>query len=89
MMTLDPSVSSDGLELYFAVRIARADMAADDLYVSKRATRNDPWGPPVNLGPAVNSPADEDGPCLSPDGLLLFFSDERSRPGGMAAVTSG
>ncbi len=66
------SVSSDGLELYFASN-RPGGYGGDDLYVSKRATTQDPWGDPVNLGPAVNSPADEAAPCLSPDGLLLFF----------------
>lgn len=39
------------------------------------------FGPPINLGPAVNSPAFfEAGPSLSADGLSLLFTSER--PGG-------
>jgi serine/threonine protein kinase/Tol biopolymer transport system component/tetratricopeptide (TPR) repeat protein len=74
-----PSVSSDGLELYF--ESARpGGYGASDIYISRRATPSDPWGDPVNLGPAVNSPFFEHGPCLSSDGLLLvWFGD---RPGG-------
>ena len=30
-----------------------------------------PWGPPVNLGPAVNSAANDQHPAISPDGLSL------------------
>ena len=74
-----PSVSSDGLELYFQSN-RPGGYGGRDLYVSRRATRNDPWGPAANLGPAVNSPAEETEPCLSPDGLLLFFYS--TRPGG-------
>jgi hypothetical protein len=75
-------VSSDGLELYFASDrpggYGSYSLNVCDLYVSKRATTQDPWGDPVNLGLAVNSPATEDCPCLSPDGLLLFFTSSRS-----------
>jgi len=36
------------------------------------------WTEPVNLGPTVNSAANEGPPCISPDGTCLFFSrDER------------
>jgi len=73
-----PTVSSDGLELYFHSN--RPGYGDFDLYVSKRATRNDPWGPASNLGPAVNSPSNESAPYLSPDGLLLIF--QSPRPGG-------
>jgi Tol biopolymer transport system component len=77
-----PSVSSDGLELYFQSG-RPGGYGRWDLYVSKRATRNDPWGNPVNLGAAVNSPADEAGTWFSPDGLVLIFQDGATpRPGG-------
>ena len=73
------SVSSDGLELYFT-STRPPGYGASDLYVSKRATPQDPWGDPMNLGPVVNSAYYEDSPNLSPDGLLLLF--ESNRPGG-------
>ncbi len=75
------SVSSDGLELY--VNSDRpGGYGGLDLYVSIRATTQDLWGDPVNLGPAVNSPGIELTPALSPDGLLLVFRDGGTRPGG-------
>jgi hypothetical protein len=55
-----------------------------DIYVSKRATPQDTWGDPVNLGAAVNSPFVEQAPCLSPDGLLLVFLG--TRPGGFGGA---
>jgi hypothetical protein len=74
-----PAVSPDGLELYFASN-RPGGYGKWDLYVSKRTTPNDPWGDPLNLGPPVNSPAEEGWASLSPDGLLMFFMSQR--PGG-------
>jgi serine/threonine protein kinase/Tol biopolymer transport system component len=76
-----PSVSSDGLELYFSSN-RPGGYGAYDIYVSRRATTQDSWGGPVNLGPAMNasSPFVQEMPRLSPDGLVLLF--QGSRPGG-------
>jgi len=38
------------------------------------------FGNPTNLGPNVNSSFDDAGPCISADGLKLYFSS--NRPGG-------
>ncbi|MBP7049779.1 MAG: protein kinase [Phycisphaerae bacterium] len=76
-------VSSDGSELYFTSN-RPGGLGSFDVYVSKRATPQDPWGDPVNLGAAVNSPFNEQAPCLSPDGLLLVFLG--TRPGGFGGV---
>ena len=77
-----PWISSSGLELHFLS--ARAGgYGGFDLYVSRRATVNDPWEAAVNLGSVVNSSLNEASSCLSPDGLLLFFQDAGApRPGG-------
>ena len=78
------SFSADGLELYFCSdRPGGSGLV--DLWVSTRASTNDLWGPPVNLGPAVNSPNYDAFPSISSDGLTLYFSDEwggAARPGG-------
>ncbi len=81
-----PIISTDGLELYFSSNRS-GGYGVEDLWVTKRATKNDPWSHPVNLGPSVNSSASEDYPRLSSDGLLLFFSEYKDtvgsfRPGG-------
>jgi len=74
----EPSISADGLELYFSYGGSASEM---DLYVTTRPTKNDAWGEPVNLGPVVNSSSHLDAnPCVSSDGLALFFRS--SRPGG-------
>ncbi|MHC4539344.1 MAG: TolB family protein, partial [Planctomycetota bacterium] len=74
-----PSISADGLELYFT-SIRPGGEGSSDLWVSTRATKNDPWGELVNLGPVVNSSAPDDAPDVSADGLALLFGS--SRPGG-------
>jgi Tol biopolymer transport system component len=73
-----PSISADGLMLFFD---RGPDGSSDwDLWVTKRATKSDPWGEPVNLGPAVNSSSWECAPSISVDGSTLVFWS--SRPGG-------
>ena len=41
---------------------------------------NSEWSDPVNLGPAINTAFNEQGPNLSNDGLTLYFGSDR--PGG-------
>lgn len=74
-----PFLARDGRSLYFASN--RPGTAGGlDLYVSERATRYDPWGPPANLGPKINGVGNELCPTLSLDGRLLFLVSDR--PGG-------
>ena len=84
-----PRISSNGMELYFA-SARPGGYGSDDLWMASRATKNDPWESPVNLGPVVNSPASECIPYLSDNGLLLFFSEDLPnrplRPGGFGNI---
>ena len=65
-------LSRDGLELHF--NSDRPGGHGDfDLYVTRRADRSSPWGPPVNLGLEVNSSKMEGFPWASSDGLELYF----------------
>ena len=34
------------------------------------------WSEPVNLGPTINSPLDEEAPYIAPDGLTLYFASD-------------
>jgi hypothetical protein len=80
-----PSISADGLEFYFCSNRS-GGQGTDDLWVAKRATINDPWEEPVNLGATVNSSAHESGAKISSDSLVLFFSGDTIspyRPGGV------
>jgi len=84
-----PSISSDGLSLYFQSS-RPGGFGRADIYVSQRASGDDPWGPPEDLGPIVNAtgPSIFNGyPNLSPDGHQLFICSDR--PGGSAAWTFG
>ena len=76
---INPEISADGLLLFFDSR-RTGGSGHDDIWVTRRATTNDPWGEPVNLGPTVNSSLADGAPRISADGLSLFFHS--SRPGG-------
>ena len=65
----DPTLSSDGLELYYAVQVPPNDK---NLYVMTRASRSDPFGTPVPLT-AFNTAGTDEGPRLSYDDLTIYF----------------
>jgi Tol biopolymer transport system component len=70
---LHPNISSDGLSLYFASN-RTGGSGPDDIYVTTRASVPEPWGTPVNLGPQINTPAEDFCPSLSPDRSTLYFA---------------
>jgi hypothetical protein len=74
-----PWISSDDLKLYFFAWCSDGFGKAD-IWVTTRATKDDPWGEPVNLGEVVNSSFYEGYPCTSADGLALFFSEQLGGP---------
>jgi len=77
-----PSLSPDGLSLYFGSNRPRVGGSTDtDLWVSHRECDDCPWETPVNLGPVVNSSVGDNGPSLSLDGHLLFFTSARTGVG--------
>ena len=79
-----PSISANGLSLYFSSGRS-GGYGGQDLWMTTRKTKADPWGEPVNLGPMVNSAATEHAPSISTDGLTLYFAeqpDKLERPGG-------
>ena len=74
----NPTLSSDGLELYFAFSPPFSEATGEwepKLAVAKRETRDDPWGTPTILGPTVNNWTCQDTPWISSDGLVLMFTD--------------
>jgi hypothetical protein len=74
-----PSISADGCTLYFQSN-RPGGFGSWDIWVATRPTTDAEWGPPENLGPAVNTPSFEGSPCISPDNLSLYFSS--NHPGG-------
>lgn len=68
----DPCIAPDGRFLItYAGRAGGYGRV--DLYVTFSDGKGG-WGPLLNLGPTFNSPDDEFGACLSPDGKFLFFN---------------
>ena len=79
-----PSLSPDGLSLYFGSNRPRVGGSTDtDLWVSHWSCTDVDchWGTPVNLGPVVKSSVGDNGPSLSLDGHLLFFTSARTGVG--------
>ena len=74
-----PGLSTDGLELYFN-STGHGGFGKHDIFVCRRATVADDWGPPINLGSGVNSQSHDISPSISADGLCLFFSDHEAGP---------
>jgi serine/threonine protein kinase/Tol biopolymer transport system component len=77
-----PSISADGLELYFSDYMVARPGGSWDLWVTTRATTEDDWGPPENLGDTVNHWHFDGGPFISADSLTLFFTSV-ARPAGL------
>ena len=78
-----PAISKDGLSLYFTSNRS-GSIGGFDMYVSQRASVDDAWSSPVNLGPTVNTTSDEGNPAFSRDGHYLFFQSKR--PGGFGGI---
>jgi hypothetical protein len=71
------TISHDGLTFIFASD-RPGGSGGYDLWMCTRPTLQDPWGPPVNMGPTVNSGSHDYYGNLSPDGRVLFFESNRS-----------
>jgi uncharacterized protein (TIGR02246 family) len=78
-----PNISADSCTLIFT-STRSGGYSEWDLWITRRATKEDDWGEPVNLGPAVNSSASEAAPCISVDGSTLYFQSRR--PGGFGGI---
>src|SRR5688500_17486219 len=77
---LAAELSKDGLSLYFASN-RPGGAGANDLYVTRRASVDDPWGSPTNLA-MLNTSSGDAGPHLSRDGHWLFFTSQRAGGSG-------
>ena len=66
-----PSFSSDGKTLYFVSK-RPGGLGAGDIYYSN-LTENGSWGKPINIGPKINTPGDEESVFIHPDGQTLYF----------------
>ena len=75
-----PSISADGLALYFA---SLRDGWVD-IWVTTRESTDLDWGEPVKLGPTVNSSVWDSELSISADELELYFASDR--PGGFGGM---
>ena len=73
-----PSLSPEGNALYFTSN-RNGGFGGLDLWVSYRKP-DGTWGEPVNLGPTINTPFDEQAPFIHPDGQTLYFMS-KGHPG--------
>ena len=93
-----PAIRADGLELILHSNrpVPPLSCPADsptpsggqDLWVSTRSAVTDPWSCPVNLGPGLNSSANDLQANFSDDAEVLFFSSNRRRE-APESTTSG
>lgn len=78
---IGPALSNDGRQLYFYSN-RPGGRGGFDIWTAERDRRaagpTASWGQPRNLGPRVNSPADESDPALGADDLALYFSSDRT-----------
>jgi outer membrane protein OmpA-like peptidoglycan-associated protein len=75
-----PSISTDNNTLYFTSDMP-GGFGGKDIYMSQRSGGD--WGPPVNLGPDINTSGDEMFPALRKDGTLFFASNGLPGFGGL------
>lgn len=75
-----PALSADGNKLYFSSDMP-GGFGGMDLYVTEMEYGR--WGPPMNLGPSLNTEGNEVFPYISPNGELYFASDGHVGLGGL------
>jgi len=68
-------LSPDGKSFYF-VSERPGGLGHGDIYVLKKKTKSEWEKAPVNIGAEVNTPEDEGGLFLAPDGKTLFFTSK-------------
>jgi WD40 repeat protein len=81
---IQPNVRKDGREIVFSSNRA-GGFGGQDIWSATRASVNDPWSAPVNLGTTVNTGAGETRPSLSWDAQTLLFG-RAPGPEGMSDI---
>ncbi len=77
-----PSISQDGLTLYFVSNMP-GGFGGNDIYVATRTAKNKPFGNIKNLGMEINTPGDELYPFIRDNGILYFASNGHPGMGGL------
>ncbi|MDF1574132.1 MAG: OmpA family protein [Bacteroidales bacterium] len=68
-------ISPDGKEFYYISRNSQLTLGGKDILFSRMNSKGK-WEKPRNLGPAINTPYDEEGVFISPDNNYLYFASE-------------
>jgi len=68
-----PSLSADGKTLYFA---SNRPGGQGDMDIWKTTFEKNSWTNPVNLGPEINTPFDDECPFIHQDGVTLYFASD-------------
>jgi peptidoglycan-associated lipoprotein len=82
LVSAHPSLSKDGLTLYFVSDLG-GGFGKKDIWKVTRIRQGDAWSKPVNLGPDINTSGDELFPYIREDGTLYFSSDGLIGLGGL------
>ena len=69
------SISVDGSNFYFVSDRKEGSFGGRDIWRCIKLP-NGEWSLPTNIGPTINTAADEDAPFIHPDGVTLFFSSK-------------
>lgn len=80
-----PCISPSGQQLYF-ISDMPGGYGGTDIYMCE--LKDGKWGQPVNLGPAINTEANEMFPFISKKGELYFSSNRRDGAGGLDIYVS-
>lgn len=86
---LEPAFSADGNTLYFSSNRPTSGTDTKDFDVWKVARLPNGWGKPENLGPVVNTDADEFYPSIARNGNLYFTAAYKGGPGREDIYVSG
>jgi len=82
LVAAHPSISADGLTLYFVSQLADG-YGGKDIYFVTRVSAGDSWSRPHNMGPDINTSGDEMFPYIRSDGTFYFSSDGHIGMGGL------
>lgn len=74
------TVTPDGKTMYF-VSNRKGGYGGRDIYSCVKQ-KDGSWGDPVNLGPNINGPMDEESPFVSIDNSTLYFSSNGNKSMG-------
>lgn len=70
-------ISADGMFMYFTSD-RPGGYGGKDIYKCMRMS-NGEWSKAINVGAPINTPYDDQAPCILPDGRTLYFSSNRTK----------